>query len=979
MEFIKKLQLFSREHPDKPALSDCSDVNTITYGQLDELSGRVYGYLKDAGIGREDFVNILLPRGVLPFIAATGVWKAGAALVILEEQYPKERIEYIQKDCSCVLVIDQEVWREIMNHPSLPGCEEPDDHDAAFAVYTSGSTGNPKGVLHEYGNIDRIARSLEKDGHSILDDLPIGLIAPLNFVVSTEIFILVMDLGASLYIVPYHILKNPPSIVSCFVRYGIAQSFCAPSMIRLFRQIPGLRKLFVGSEPAAGIWSEDPALEIYNGYSMSEAGFIVMIARLDRKNDIAPVGKPLLDLDIILRGEDGNPVPDGQEGEICFENRYVRGYIGLPDQTTRTFVNGEYRTGDLGKRLPDGDIVVLGRIDDMIKVDGNRVEPGEIEAAVRTVTGADQVIAKGYTKGDTTYVCLYYTGGVAIDPEQTREKLREILPYYMIPSYFIPVEEMPRTSSGKIARRLLPAPVLEEYRAQYREPSGEVEKALCEGMARILKLERFGVGDDFYLLGGSSVTSMELLGETGLPGLTVSQIFRGRTPEKIAALYEAEKAPDDMLSDEEKNEIAMSRPHPLTDEQLYMFDYQLYTPYSTMLNLASFVHLETYSDAGRFAAAVNATLRSHPALLTTIYFDEDGRLMQKYSPEVFETVEVEEMPDRQLEELAETLVRPFALTDSRLYRCRIFRTESGLYLFFDVHHMIFDGTSSKVFLKEISDRCFGKRDLTASVPDFYYLMLARREEEKNSALYAQSKAYFEKRYGGISWSRRLKGEIDTRQNRYGIVEREFSADEKQLEDLCRRSGLGRNGLFITAELLALALYNDEKDVFISWVYKGRDDVSKENMMGLLFRELPVALRLTEEMKLEEIFRQVKEQIEGGLAHSSYPYVEIHASPKENDNLTLLYQEDILNAARLVDLDIEELDISYNNDASPSVLDVQVSEEEDGFYLEFDYSSSRYHEEDINRFADLLLHVFCELLAGRSPLERGDGSCVSPRG
>ena len=249
------------------------------------------------------FRSILLPRGVEAFIAIIGVWRAGAAFVMLEEGYPAERVSWIQRDCGCKLVLDYTVWQEIQAYESLSGYEEVDDHQAAFAVYTSGSTGNPKGVLHEYGNVDRIAISLGMA-------LPrFGLIAPLNFVASVIAFELTMHSGGCLFVIPNSMLKNPPALVQCFVNNNITETFCAPSIYHLFCKIPSLRMLLISSEPAYGIWSEDPKLEVYNLYAMSESGVIATGARLDAPNETAPIGQPRFDLTITLRDEDGNAVP----------------------------------------------------------------------------------------------------------------------------------------------------------------------------------------------------------------------------------------------------------------------------------------------------------------------------------------------------------------------------------------------------------------------------------------------------------------------------------------------------------------------------------------------------------------------------------------------------------------------------------------------------------------------------------------------
>jgi len=236
----------------------------------------VYRYLKEHGIGREDIVNILLPRGVEPVIAMIGVWKAGAAFVLLEEGYPEERIAFIRRDCGCRLVLDSEAWKEVLQCEYLAGFAESNEHDAAFAVYTSGTTGDPKGVLHEYGNLDLIARGFYENGESVLTTADhFAMISPLSFVAAILFYVGILDAGGRMTIVPYSIAKNPPALSNAIVENHINTLFCAPSVLRLFRGIPGVKKILVGSEPANGIWSDDPGLQIWNVYSMSEAAFPV--------------------------------------------------------------------------------------------------------------------------------------------------------------------------------------------------------------------------------------------------------------------------------------------------------------------------------------------------------------------------------------------------------------------------------------------------------------------------------------------------------------------------------------------------------------------------------------------------------------------------------------------------------------------------------------------------------------------------------
>ncbi len=961
MEFINNLIDYSTRHPDKPALSDCTPGGVITYSRLITLSGKVYNYLKSHNIGKEDFVNILLPRGTEAVIAMIGVWRAGAAFVSLEEGYPAERISYIQKDCGCKLILDHAVWQEIQSYDPLPGSETPDDHDAAYAVYTSGSTGNPKGVLHEYGNIDRTAISLGLELHRF------GLVAPINFVATQIVIITLLHCGGEVFVIPYSTVKNPPSLLECFSVNNITESFCAPSIYPMFRRIPTLHSLFVSSEPAFGIWSEDPGLIVQNIYAMSESGLIVTAATLDSPNDIAPIGQPRFPLKIVLRDEDGNPVEDGEAGEFCYENPFVRGYINRPEETAHSFVNGETRSNDLAKRLPNGDYVILGRIDDMIKIHGNRVEPGEIEAAAMKVTGLKEIIVRGFVVNGATRICLYYANSKDLDTQEVRQDMLKLLPYYMIPSQFIRLEKLPRTQSGKLSRMLLPEPDMNIER-RYDAPETDTERILCDAMAAVLNLDRVGATDDFYEIGGNSIASIQLVGDCPLCGLNVGQIFRGRTPRNIAAIYEKE-TDDDIRSDEEKNRAAMERAWPLTAEQCYMFDYLLYSPKTAMLNLYQFMKLDADVDAQRFAQAVNATIQSHPSLLSRLYFGEDSEPVQIYDPEIFTPVEVEHITEAELEKLKETLVQPYITINRPLLRIRLFSTEKALYFFMDINHLTVDGTSYVIVVREIMERYLMSGKIEASRPDNYYLMLSKRESAKLRPNYMEDKAYYEKRYGGITWSKRLYTEAVTRGNTFEYIKQDVKIVPEELGELTHNSGLGKNGLFIAAQLLALVSYNHTPDALISWIYKGRDDQNLQNVVGLLYRELPVAIRFDPKATLGALLSDIQDQIIQGIVHSSYPWVSLNASPSSNDNIVLNYQ-DMIGFEKNLPMNVELIDIPVSgDDAAESGMEVEITDVDDeNICITAEFSSNRFKRDDVIRYITMSAALFDAMVQRRNRLD-----------
>lgn len=639
-------------------LSFKSDTHT---GKLENLSGRVYGWLHGQGIGREDFVLINLPRGVLPVVAIVGILRAGAAFALVEDNYAPERIAYIRDDCGCKAEIDRAAWEQILKTEPLSGYAATDDHDAAYAIYTSSTTGNPKGVLHEYGNISECIRSINYQGEPLISEKDRGaLLAPLNFVASIMVlFYALYNGGCKVFIASYSTIKNPLLLKKMFLEKRISITFLTPSYVRMLggQTVPFLKKLVVGSEPANNVYLDKAV--VYNMYAMSESGFVVGVFKIDKPYSTCPIGKPRFELEYMLLDEDGNPVPDGETGELCFCNEYVRGYINLPEETAKAFVGGIYHSGDLAKKLPDGNIVLLGRSNDMIKINGNRIEPAEIEAAVKNALGVDWVAAKGFENGTQSYLCAYYTANMEVDAEKLRAELLKKLPYYMIPSYYIHIDKILLKPNGKFDRKALPEPEHQDLSSQYAAPTNEAEKALCTAFAKVLKLEKVGIHDDFYEMGGDSLASIEAIVESGLPGLEASMIFRGRTAEKIAELY-AESHVEGEESDEEKNAEAMKVPHKLTTEQLYMFDYQLYTPMSTMYNLFLMTRFDKeLFELPKLVKALEIAIRSHPSLLTTFSFDEDGEIVQSYDPSLMPEITVEKINEFDLNILKDNLVQPF--------------------------------------------------------------------------------------------------------------------------------------------------------------------------------------------------------------------------------------------------------------------------------------------------------------------------------
>ena len=952
---IETLKRYIAEKPDEAILFDDAHGKGITYARLDEMSGRIYAYLKRKGISREDFVLLNLPRGVMPVIAMIGVWKAGAAWALVEDTYAPERINYIREDCGCKFELNADNWAEVMHTKPMDGYETPNEHDAAYAIYTSGTTGNPKGVLHEYGNLSRAIESIRIDGVIPFDGHDrLALLAPMNFVASVIVILAALNIFCGkIYIVSYATIKNPSALAKYFLMKRITITFLTPSYVRMLgdKTGPFLRMLFVGSEPANNICNKN--LDLINIYACSESGFAVCVFKIDQAYETCPIGRPAIETRIIRLNEDGAEVADDEIGELCFENPYVRGYLNLPEETAKAFIDGIYHTGDLARKNQNGDYVLLGRSNDMIKINGNRIEPAEIEAAVKTVLGIDWAAARGFEDGGKSFLCAYYTADIDVDTEALRSEMMKRLPYYMIPAYYIHIDKVPLKANGKLDRNALPKPDISDFRSDYSAPETETQKALCTAMEKVLKLERVGLNDDFYEMGGDSLASIRMITESGLPGLAAGQIFHGRTPKKIAELYEEALKKGSMTDPDKENKKALKKTFSLTREQLYMFDYQLYTPASTMYNLFTVMKLDKeVFEPERLAVALEKAIRNHPALLTMFDYDNDGELRQCYRPDLMQPILVEKMSEFEFRFVKDMLVYPFKLIGGRMHRCRVIETEKAVYVFFDVHHSLFDGTSLKVFMGSI-----GKAYMDIPLdPDYYYLMLREREEAENTPFYDESRRYFEERYDNIEWSGYPKTDFESRENEMGELITPLGISQTALTEAERSFRISRNEFFITVAAIAIALYNKVDDVKISWIYNGREDLQMMTTVGLLFRDLPVGVRLKDEMTLRDLFADVHDQVQKGIEHSCYPYVDLHNQVARGESAYLLYQQDIRDMDSMDGFNVETVDVRQNQAASQTILDMEILDGVEGLQLMIDYAASRYKDTSIEAFRDIYVRV-----------------------
>jgi len=384
-----------------------------------------------------------------------------------------------------------------------------------------------------------------------------------------------------------------------------------------------------------------------------------------------------------------------------------------------------------------------------------------------------------------------------------------------------------------------------------------------------------------------------------------------------------------------------------------MVDYQLYSPNSTMYNLFSMMKLDKAQiDMERMAAAMQAAIANHPALTTAFSWNRGRELVQSWRPERVETIHVEHLTEFEFRFVRDTLVYPFKIVGGRLYRCRVFETEEAGYVFFDVHHSVFDGTSLKVFMADVG-RAYMGMDCQ---PDYYYLMLQRREDAVKTDFYEESRRYFEGRYDGDDWSCYPKIDHESRENEMGELIAPLGILQPQMKAMEKAYMISRNEFFITVAALAISIYNKAPNVKLSWIYNGRENAQSLSTVGLLFRDLPVGLRFRDDMTLREAFNDVHEQVQKGIEYSCYPYVDSQNQVASGESAYLLYQQDIRDMGGMEGFDVEMVEIRQNQAASQTILDMEILDGEKGLTLMIDFAASRYTEASMERFKDIFVKL-----------------------
>ena len=535
-------QLFEQQVQRTPdALAVMFDNQQLTYQQLNNRANQLAHYLRSLGVKPDALVGICVERSLEMVVALLGILKAGGAYLPLDPEYPQDRLSFMLEDAQVSLLLTQrlidkfpehqakqvfldEAWSQIaQNNQDNPTSEAKAFH-LANVIYTSGSTGRPKGVMVEHKGLCNLAQA-QIQTFGLTSDSRILQFASFSFDASIWEVVMALMSGGTLYLGTKDSLLPGKPLIERLRDYSITHITLPPSALAVIpvEELPALQTIIVAGEacPAELIKQWSIGRNFFNAYGPTEATVCATIAKCTDGEKIS-IGKVIANTQVYILDENLQPVPVGVPGELHIGGvGLARGYLNRPELTQEKFIinpfnnskfkiqNSKlYKTGDLARYLPDGNIEYLGRIDNQVKIRGFRIELGEIETALSEHDDVQIccVIAREETPGNKRLVA-YVVPQKEVTPttDELRQFLSNKLPGYMVPSAYVILESLPLTPNGKVDRRALPNPDLQQELSDYVMPNTEVETIIASIWQKALKVEKVGIYNNFFELGGHSL------------------------------------------------------------------------------------------------------------------------------------------------------------------------------------------------------------------------------------------------------------------------------------------------------------------------------------------------------------------------------------------------------------------------------------------------------------------------------------------
>ncbi len=966
--------------------------HTLSFWELDQYSDQLAAYLiQNYQVEANDLIGVQLDRSEWLLVVILGILKAGGAYVPIDVNHPEERVAYIKKDSQFKICIDQEEWAKIQLQ-----CEEnsypvdlPKVHpeQAAYAIYTSGSTGQPKGVLNDHAGLYNRLLWMR-------DDLAISTAqvliqkTPYTFDVSVWELLMPLITGSKLVFARPDGHKDPDYLRELIEAQQVEIIHFVPSMLAAFLatsqtgQCLSLRHVVCSGEalPVQRVLEFKqifPHCRLHNLYGPTEAAIDVTTIDLTEEEVHrrgVSIGAPVANTQIYIVDKKLRLQPIGVAGELLIGGVQVaREYLNKPTLSAQKFIPNPfatgraYRTGDLAKWLPNGQLAFIGRMDSQVKIRGNRIELGEIENQLTRLPGVQEAAVLVGGEAEDKFLVAYYVGTEEVTETALKRHLQEQVPDYMIPNFWVAMDNMPQTSSGKINRKALPAPQF-KTEEDLVTPASQQERELRSIWSEILKLEPevISVERKFMDLGGHSLKALALIHQIhksfGVK-LPLADVFNYPTIRQLSqrlttyaqSTYEA--IPRAPIQDY----------YPLSSAQQRMYVLHQLDPASLAYNMPQLFRFAADLDPHRLTKAFGQLVARHEALRTTFTM-VDHQPVQSIAETMNIQLDHHQGLLAALEEHYTQFVQAFDLEKGPLLRATLYHTEVGpYYLLLDMHHIIGDGLSFNLLYQDLLALYEGE---SLATPKIQYKDYAVWQQEQGEATaMAAHQAYWLEEFSQAPELLNLPLDYPRPASKSfagEVLHFSFGTELTQgLKALAKEHGASLQHALLAIFQIFLYRLSPQKEIVVGIPSAGRDHEDLQPLIGLFVNTLAIKSELTGEEPFSDFLQKVRSKVLTAFDHQSYPYddlvdqLKIPRDTSRNPLYDVLFTYDDFSEITVGEEGMATIEAPI---AAKFDLNLQAYETGGQLKLSLIYSTDLFQATSIEGFRDYLQTLAEEALA-----------------
>lgn len=992
--------LFEEQVSKNPeAIAAVYKEEKLTYAQLNERANQVAHYLISRGVVPGTNVGLLLDRSIDMIVGMLGVLKSGAGYLPLDPNLPEQRIGYMLDKSRSSFLLTKEAYTEqytaylpvkaidakkIKNQPKNNPGVELSSQLSAYCIFTSGSSGNPKGVLVNQQSVVNLVKGLENRVYEAFNNnkINVALLASFSFDASVQQIFGALLQGHSLYIIDDESRKDGKKLLDFYNSNQIDLSDGTPTHLRLL-----VNNLDENKRPqtlsnwilAGETLSKELVLEfhshvgnqvqLHNFYGPTEAcvdstSYKIDIDALKQYRSI-PIGKPLPNERIYITDASGALAPIGVAGELCIAgDGLAQRYIGDEPLTSERFntdfiawEDRVYRTGDLAKWLPDGNIEFIGRQDDQIKLRGYRIELPEIEYQLSKLKHIeDAVVLVKNKETDQKYLVAYYQSKEKMEVAELREQLAANLPDYMIPSFFVYMKAFPLTLNGKIDRKALPDHQIVKEK-DYVAPTTKTEHLLVESWAEILKVnpDLISTKGSFFDYGGDSLNMVFLknsINKKFAVTITLKQIITNPTVNNLANIIESS-------ANAEQQEIAVApiqEYYPLSPSQLRMYYLAQFDSESTAYNMPRVTTLKGQVNKSKLETTFKKLIERHEGLRTVFEYHE-GTIKQRILQEVPFTIAQLENSGT-IETTIREFVKPFDLAKAPLIRVGfIEKFKNECILIVDCHHIISDGVTSAILSKDFKALYEGEE--LAALPIQYKDFVMWQQGSHQQERLLKQKEYWLAQYAEPITQLTLPNDYQPAyipENAGDTVKLNLDAAiTAKLQDKAREENATLFAVLLSIYNVLLHKLSNQTDIVVGTSVSGRSHAALENIAGIFINTLALRSYPGGEKTFNTLLKEVSEHSFEAFENQDFPFesltdaLGITGALRSDLLFNVMFEFFSLKESGLSISDFQEEAYDFFTQGAKFDISLRITELDGTLEVNFDYRKSLFKRETIEKW------------------------------